>query len=108
MQSSNRKITGDKFVVTLPQPWREANGLVPGNYVITSFREAGGSGPMVVVPQGLELSELEEGLIIALLDGPSPEMAEGLANKLSNVATHLRNLAVAAHAQEAEAQALPA
>lgn len=96
MQSSNRKITGDKFVITLPQPWREANGLVPGNYVEALFRETGDSGPMVIVPHGLELSDLQNGLISALLDGPSPEKAKELAEKLGAVATQLNQMAEAA------------
>jgi len=92
MIADDRKITGDKFVITLPQAWRQAHGLSPGDYVTTLFRE-GESGPMVVMPKAAKLDELRKGLIVALIDGPSVSEAKELSHRLNALVSQLNRVA---------------
>jgi len=88
MISDDRKITGDKFVITLPQAWREMHGLSPGQYVTTLYRE-GEAGPMVIIPKGIKLDQLQTGLIAALLDSPSKLEVKKLSQQLKQLAIQL-------------------
>jgi len=88
MISDDRKITGDKFVITLPQTWRELHSLSPGQYVTTLYRE-GEAGPMVIIPKGLKLDQLQTGLIAALLDSPSKLEVKKLSQQLKQLANQL-------------------
>ncbi|GAG53900.1 unnamed protein product, partial [marine sediment metagenome] len=92
MITDDRKITGDKFVITLPQAWRQAHDLSKGNYVTTMFRE-GESGPLVMMPKDAKLDELRKGLIVALIDGPSVNEARELSLRLNALATQLDRVA---------------
>ena len=91
MISDDRKITGDKFVITLPQAWREMHSLSPGQYVTTLYRE-GEAGPMVVIPKGVELDQLQRGLVLALLDSPSKPEVKILSRQLKQLAAQLDKL----------------
>ena len=88
MITDDRKITGDKFVITLPQTWRELYGLSPGQYITTLYRE-GEAGPMVIIPKGIELGELQKGLVLALLDVPSTLQTQELSQQLKQLAAQL-------------------
>lgn len=92
MITDDRKITGDKYVITLPQTWRRSHGLSPGDYVTTMFRE-GEPTPMVIIPKDIELDELRKSLIIALLDGPLAVGARGLSQRLNELASQLDKVA---------------
>ena len=95
MITDDRKITGDKYVITLPQAWRQAHGLTPDDHVTTMFREDE-SSPMVVIPKGAELDELRMALIVALIDGPSASEARELSLRLSGLVSLLDKIAVVA------------
>jgi len=88
MIKDNRKITGDKFVITLPQNWREAYNLSPGQYVTTLYGE-GKAGPMVVIPKDIKLNQLQTRLIAALLDSPSKPEMKKLSQQLKQLANQL-------------------
>ncbi len=88
MISDDRKITGDKFVITLPQTWRELYGLSPAEYVTTLYRE-GEAGPMVIIPKGTKLDPLQLGLISALLDSPTKPEVRKLSRQLKKLAAQL-------------------
>jgi bifunctional DNA-binding transcriptional regulator/antitoxin component of YhaV-PrlF toxin-antitoxin module len=88
MITDDRKITGDKFVITLPQTWRELYGLKPGQYITTLYRE-GEAGPMVIIPKDVELGELQRGLVLALLDVPSTLQTQELSQQLKQLAAQL-------------------
>lgn len=92
MITDDRKITGDKFVITLPQAWRQAHDLSKGDYVTTMFRE-GESGPLVMMPKDAELDELRRGLIVALIDGPSVSEARELSHRLNALVSQLNRVA---------------
>jgi len=95
MITDNRKITGDKYVITLPQAWRQAHGLSPSDHVTTMFGE-GEASPMVVIPKGAELDELRRELIVALLDGPSVSGAKELSLRLGKLVSLLDDIAAVA------------
>ena len=88
MIDDDRKITGDKFVITLPQAWRELHGLSPAEYVTTLYRE-GEAGPLVIIPKDFQLDELQTGLIHALLDTPSKPEVRKLSRQLKQLAAQL-------------------
>ncbi len=91
MHSDDRKITGDKFVITLPQAWRELYGLSPGGYVVTQYNE-GEAGPMVITPKGVNLDPLQKGLIRALLNSPSEAEMKELSEHLKKLAAQIDNV----------------
>lgn len=92
MITDDRKITGDKYVITLPQAWRQVHGLTPNDHVTTMFREDE-SSPMVIIPKGAVLDELSMGLIVALIDGPSASEARELSLRLSSLVGLLNRIA---------------
>jgi len=59
---------GDAHYITLPQKWREAHGIRPGDTVVTHFKD---QSLMAVTPHGYEMSETEELLLDLLLKYPS-------------------------------------
>lgn len=95
MITDDRKITGDKFVITLPQSWREGHNLAPGNFVTTMFKE-GGKCPMVIIPKDIKLDEFQKGLIVALLDGPTSAEAKAFSVRLIKLAKLYEQISVAA------------
>ncbi|KKK66613.1 hypothetical protein LCGC14_2962330, partial [marine sediment metagenome] len=54
----------------------------------TLYRE-GEAGPMVIIPKGVELGELQKGLVLALLDVPSTLQTQELSQQLKQLAAQL-------------------
>jgi bifunctional DNA-binding transcriptional regulator/antitoxin component of YhaV-PrlF toxin-antitoxin module len=60
----DRKITSDKFTITLPKDWRDGHGLTPKN-ALTPFYSDG--SPLVLIPKGMELDSIEKDLIALII-----------------------------------------
>ncbi len=56
----DRKITSDKFTITVPKDWRDSHGLKPGNSLTPFYQD---HSPLVLIPKGMELDDLEIQLI---------------------------------------------
>lgn len=75
-----RKVIGNKFLVTLPFKWRSAFNLRTGDVVDLHFDEPG--APLIIVPSGRELTEIQRGLIELLITMPSADKIEAVMNQL--------------------------
>ena len=82
----DRKITSDKFTITIPKDWRDSHGLTP-KMALTPYYQEG--SPLVLVPSGTELDALEVQLITLLVKYKSIKDTKQLAKDLGNVVTVL-------------------
>lgn len=60
----DRKITSDKFTITIPKDWRDSHGLTPKN-ALTPFYSNG--SPLILIPREMELDSIEKDLIVLLI-----------------------------------------
>jgi len=60
MEAKARKITSNKFIITLPKDWRDSLGLTPEDTVLPYF-ESG--SVLVIVPSSMTLTPIEVQLI---------------------------------------------
>lgn len=82
----DRKITSDKFTITLPKDWRDSHGLTPQKALSPYYQE---KSPLVLVPNEVELDELEVQLITLLVKYRGIKDTQQLAKDLGNVVTRL-------------------
>lgn len=94
MERETRKITSEKFTITLPKDWREILQLSPGDEIIPYYRE---DSPLVIIPSTRPLSEFEKVLVEMLVNGPTVQSAKDLIERLDTARTFLESsiLAVA-------------
>ena len=78
----DRKITSDKFTITLPKDWRDSLGLTPKKALTPYYREG---SPLVLIPSGTELDALEVQLITLLVKYRRMKGSKQLAEDLGNV-----------------------
>ena len=78
----DRKITSDKFTVTIPKDWRDSHNLTP-KMALTPYYQEG--SPLVLVPSGTELDALEVHLISLLVKYKGIKETHQLAEDLSTV-----------------------
>lgn len=78
----DRKITSDKFTITLPKEWRDSHGLTP-KMALTPYYQEG--SPLVLIPSGTELDELEVQLITLLVKYKGIKDSHRLAKELGDV-----------------------
>ena len=78
----DRKITSDKFTITLPKEWRDSHGLTPKDAVTPYYQEG---SPLVLVPSGTEMDTLEVQLITLLVKYKSIKDSHRLAKELGDV-----------------------
>lgn len=78
----DRKITSDKFTITLPKEWRDSHGLTPKNALTPYYQEG---SPLVLIPSGTELDELEVQLITLLVKYKGIKDSHRLAKELGDV-----------------------
>ena len=86
MKHDSRKITSDKFTVTLPKGWRDSHNLCQGDTVIPYYSEG---TPLTLLPESYELSELETVLLELLVLGPSPDSGRKLIERLEKAKVYL-------------------
>ena len=67
----SRAIIGTKGLVTLPKEWRDSHGINDDTENITAIYKMG--GPLIIMPEGKELSHLEEACMDLLEKGPTVE-----------------------------------
>jgi len=79
MRRNTRKVTSDKFTITLPQDWREILFIQQGDEIVPYYSSG---SPLVIVPKNRPLSEFEEELVDMLTEGPTPERAKMLIDRL--------------------------
>ena len=82
LRKEDRKITSDKFTITIPKEWRDSHGLTP-KMALTPFYQEG--SPLVLIPSGMELDTLEVQLITLLVKYKSIKESHQLAEELGNV-----------------------
>lgn len=72
-----RSVIGAKGLITMPKEWRDVHGLNESQSVNQIYRMG---GALVIIPEGKELSSLENICINILEKGPLPdELKEGLS-----------------------------
>jgi len=76
----SRAIIGTKGLVTLPKEWRDSHGINDDTETITAIYKMG--GPLIIMPEGKELSHLEEACMDLLEKGPT---VEALKEKLDAI-----------------------
>lgn len=82
IKKENRKITSDKFTITLPKDWRDSHNLTPKN-ALTPFYQEG--SPLILIPSGTELDDLEAQLITLLVKYNAIKDSKQLAEDLGGV-----------------------
>ena len=82
IRKEDRKITSDKFTITIPKEWRDSHGLTPKNALTPFFQEG---SPLVLIPSGTDLDTLEEKLITLLVKYKSIKETQALAVELGDV-----------------------
>jgi len=60
----DRKITSDKFTITVPKDWRDSHGLKPGNSLTPFYQD---HSPLILIPKGMELDPIEIQLITLII-----------------------------------------
>lgn len=78
----DRKITSDKFTITLPKDWRDLHGLTP-KMALTPFYSD--RSPLVLIPKGMSLDGLEVQLITLLINYRGIKDTQKLAEELSGI-----------------------
>lgn len=78
----DRKITGDKFTITIPKEWRDSHGLT-SDMSLSPFYQEG--SPLILVPSGTELDALEVQLITLLIKYRNIKESYQLAKELEDV-----------------------
>lgn len=89
---ADRKITGDKFTITLPKDWRDSHGLSPGQSLTPFYGEG---TPLVFIPKELELSEAEVKIIEVLTKYRTSIEAKEFGDKIAKVIDTAINEAIA-------------
>jgi AbrB family looped-hinge helix DNA binding protein len=92
MEHESRKITSEKFTITLPKDWREVLQLSPGDEIVPFYRE---DSPLVIIPSNRPLSEFEHLLVEMLVDGPTVQRAQDLIGRLESAKTFLESAVLA-------------
>lgn len=82
----DRKITSDKFTITLPKEWRDPHGLTP-KMTLTPFYSDG--SPLVLIPKEMTLDALEVKLITLLINYRGIKDIQKLAEELGDVVDKL-------------------
>ena len=82
----DRKITGAKFTITLPKPWRDSHDLQPGMF-LTPFFESG--SPLILIPKGVELSAVELKMIEFLTKYPTMKEAQEVGTALEEIVSQI-------------------
>jgi len=77
-----RKITSDKFVVTLPKDWRDSLGLTPQDELIPHYMDG---SPLILSPVNMVLDSLETQLITLLVNYRSVKEAKLVADSLQKI-----------------------
>jgi len=83
-----RKVTSTKFNVTLPQDWREANELSPGDNLRPYYES---NSPLILVPEKRELTDWEKMLINLLVNGLT--FTVGDSERIKQILNHIKKLA---------------
>jgi len=78
----DRKITSDKFTITIPKDWRDSHGLTPKRSLSPFYQEG---SPLVLIPSGMELDTLEVQLITLLVKYKSIKESHQLAKELGDI-----------------------
>lgn len=89
LTTRDRKAQGLKFLFTLPRDWREAHNMMPGQILTVHYK---GASPLVMVPKGTPLSQLEESLIAFLIEGPSSIKMKDLKTQLDTLFSHVSKM----------------
>ena len=92
MERDPRKVTSDKYTMTLPKEWREILNIQPGDLLKPHFVDG---SPLVLIPLNRPLSEFEGVLTELLIYGPTPEKARDLIDRLEKAKHFLESAAVA-------------
>ena len=92
MQRDTRKVTSDKFTITLPADWREVLNINPGDDIVPYYLE---DSPLVIIPKTRPLSEFEEQLVELLVEGPTASRAKALIDRLEVAKTFLESTILA-------------
>ena len=97
MVVDSRKITGEKFTMTLPVGWRrekltkgddgEMRELRPGDYLDAHYEEG---SALILIPKEGSTSEVEKTLIELLIKYPMVEKNNALANQLIDLANQMK------------------
>lgn len=82
----DRKITSDKFTITLPKDWRDVHGLTP-KMALTPFYSDG--SPLILIPKGMPLDDLEIKLITLIINYRGVKDTQKLAEDLGDVVDKL-------------------
>ena len=82
IRKEDRKITSDKFTITIPKDWRDSHGLTP-KMALSPFYQEG--SPLVLIPNTMELDQLEVQLITLLVKYKSIKDSFRLAQELGDV-----------------------
>lgn len=77
-----RKITSDKFTITLPKDWRDSLNLTPKDALIPFYQDG---SPLVLVPQGMILDKLESRLVDLLVTYRGIKDIKKLSEQLGNI-----------------------
>jgi len=82
-----RKITSNKFVVTLPKDWRDSLGLTPQDELIPHYQDG---SPLILTPSKMKLDPLESQLITLLVSYRSVKEARDVADTLQRIIDVIR------------------
>jgi hypothetical protein len=82
IRKEDRKITSDKFTITIPKDWRDSHGLTP-KMALSPFYQEG--SPLVLIPSDMELDDLETQLVTLLVKYKSIKDSYRLAKDLGNI-----------------------
>uniref|UniRef100_A0A6M3M5U7 Putative antitoxin family protein n=2 Tax=viral metagenome TaxID=1070528 RepID=A0A6M3M5U7_9ZZZZ len=92
MERDPRKVTSDKYTMTLPKEWREILNIQPGDLLKPHFVDG---SPLILIPMNRPLSDLESVLTELLIYGPTPEKTRNLIDRLERAKHFLESAAVA-------------
>jgi len=92
IEHDGRKITSEKFTITIPKSWRDSFNLSPGD-ILTPYYTDG--SPLIFLPSGTEPTQLQEVLMDLLIIGPTPEAGRKLIERLEKAKEYLEAAGVA-------------
>lgn len=78
----DRKITSDKFTITIPKDWRDSHHLTPKMALTPFYREG---SPLVLIPNDVVLDTLEVQLITLLVNYKNIKDSQKIAQDLGDI-----------------------